>query len=482
MNRRIVAAVSLALLVGVGSCAKNPVTGKSELSLVSSGQEMQLGLEGYPAVLAEYGKYDDAALGAYVDSVGQRVAHVSHLPDLKWHFTLVDDSAVNAFAMPGGYIYVTRGILAYLGSEAQLAGVLGHEVGHVTHRHTAEAMTRQQIYGLGFGVLQVAVPSLRPYSGAGQQALGLLFLSYSRGAETQADELGVEYATKAGYDPREIPATYATLKRVSAAAGASIPVYMSTHPDPGQREVTTRQLATTAAAGKTGLEISQRKYLHHLEGLVFGTDPRQGYFEKQTFYQPETNFQIEFPAGWKTQNSRATVAAGGPDQQAMMQLSQTDGGGQAPDAYVHSLLSAGKLTSAQGNSEKIGGFDSWVGRIVTPGDNGPVTLAAAFIKGEGKNLFQVLGESATPGDANEQAILTSLRTFRPIADEAHKNVHPARVHLAPAPSAGTLTALLPKLGGTGASVDEQAIVNGVEADEQLQAGKTLKVVRPGAAK
>ena len=154
-----------------------------------------------------------------METVGQKVARASHQPGLAWHFTVLDDPTVNAFAMPGGYIYVTRGILAHLNSEAQLAGVLGHEIGHVTHRHTAERITQQQLYGLGFGLASALSETVRRYGDLAQQALGLLFLKYSRDDERQADELGVDYAAKAGYDPREIPSTYAMLKRVSDQAG-----------------------------------------------------------------------------------------------------------------------------------------------------------------------------------------------------------------------------------------------------------------------
>src|SRR5262249_43193809 len=143
--------------------------------------------------------------------VGQALARVSHRPDLEWHFTVLDDPVVNAFAMPGGYVYITRGILAHLNSEAQLAGVLGHEIGHVTARHTAQRLTQQQVAGLGLGLASAVSETFRQYGQMAQTALGVLFLKYSRDDETQADELGVEYATKAGWDPREIPATYAML-------------------------------------------------------------------------------------------------------------------------------------------------------------------------------------------------------------------------------------------------------------------------------
>src|SRR5260221_7003786 len=179
-------AAALALLLS--GCAINPVSGHREFTLVSSGAEARMGREGYKAVLAEYGAYDDSTVQKYVSGVGLKLAKASQLPDLDWHFTVIDDPSVNAFAMPGGYIYITRGILAHLNSEAQLAGVLGHEIGHVTARHTAQQITKQQIAGLGVGIAGIVSPTFRQYSSAAQTALGLLFLKFSRENETQADE------------------------------------------------------------------------------------------------------------------------------------------------------------------------------------------------------------------------------------------------------------------------------------------------------
>ncbi len=479
MIRRASCVAAVLALLLCGACATNPVTGRRELSLVSSDQEMQIGKEGFAAVVEEYGQYGDAGLSAYVDSVGQRVGRASHLPNLAWHFTVLDDPAVNAFAMPGGYIYITRGILAHLNSEAQLAGVLGHEIGHVTHRHTAEQMTHQQIMGLGYGVLEVAVPQLQRYSGAAQQALGLLFLKFSREHETEADELGVAYATGAGYDPREIPATYAMLKRVSQAAGSNIPPFLSTHPDPGDREARTGALAAKAAAGKSALAIRQRDYLRHLEGVVFGRDPREGYFEGDRYYQPTLGFQIDFPPAWKQQDSRAAVAAVEPSQQALVQLSIAQVGGAGPSEYVHSLVAAGKATQADGMGESIGGFESWIGRVTATGSSGPVVMDAAFIRVSRTTTYQVLGRSSVPGDADEGRIFASMRSFRSIADASRHSASPALVHLAPAPVAGSLRELIPRLGALGISGDELSIVNNLELDEPLQAGKTLKIVTAG---
>ncbi|HTM57001.1 MAG TPA: M48 family metalloprotease [Candidatus Udaeobacter sp.] len=475
---RSVALVLAALALSLNACATNPVTGRRELSLVSESQELQIGRDGYSAVISEYGRYDDPALSAYVDTVGQRVARTSDLPNLEWHFTVVDDPAVNAFAMPGGYIYITRGILPYLNSEAQLAAVLGHEIGHVTHRHTAEQITRQQLAGLGLGVLQVAVPGLRPYSSAGQQALGLLFLSFSRQNENEADALGVTYSTRASYDAREMPATYTTLQRIQVSSGSSIPTFLSTHPDPGDRQGRTTELARQATAGKTGLIIRQRDYLRHLDGLVFGPDPRQGYFEGRTFYHPQQNFQLDVPAGWKQQNSHASVAAAEPSNKALVQLSVADAGESSPEAYVQALRSAGKITDMTGRRENIGGYDAWLGRVIAPGTNGPVTLDAAFIRTPG-TMYQMLGESTQPGDANDQQVIETMRSFRPLADPSRRRATPARVRLSQAPSSGSLRAMLPQLGDQGATPDQLSILNGLDLDETVQSGKTLKLVTPG---
>ena len=483
--RLAVLALALAaglLALGAGGCATNPVTGRRELSLVSSNQELELGRQGYPAVIEEYGKYGDTTLAAYVDSVGQRVAKASHLPNLDWHFTVLDDPTVNAFAMPGGYIYITRGILTHLNSEAQLAGVLGHEIGHVTHRHTAEQMTQQQLVGLGYTALAIGVPELQQYDAVAQQALGLMFLKYSREHETEADELGVSYATLAGYDPHEIPPTYAMLKRVSQAAGSNIPAFMSTHPDPGDREVRTAQLAGQAAAGKPGLRIAQREYLRHLEGVVYGRDPREGYFEGSRYFQPTLDFQLDFPPGWKQQDSRAAVLSAEPSQRGMVQLTLAQGGDASPSAFATSLLSSGQALTVQGSGERIGGYDAWVGRLTVSSQSGPTRLDAAFIRVSPQTMYQLLGESAVPGDAVDDAIFRSMRSFRAIQDRSRLNAAPARVHLASVPSAGVFRAVLPALGPIGITPEETAVVNNLDLDESLFAGKTLKLVRPGTAK
>lgn len=478
LARLIVANALLGMLVTLGACAVNPVTGKRELSLISSDQELAIGKEGYSATMAEYGVVEDARLAAYVDSIGQQLAKRSELPNLQWHFTVLDDPTVNAFAMPGGYIYITRGILAHLQSEAQLAGVLGHEIGHVTARHSARQITQQQLAGLGLGLASVLSEDFRRYGGAAEQALGLLMLKYGRDDENQADELGVRYSTSATYDPREIPSTYSMLRRIGERSGQRLPSFLSTHPDPGDREVRTAGLAATAATGKTGLQIRQRAYLERLRGLAFGEDPRHGYFEEARFYHPTMGFEMSFPSGWKTQNGRAAVAAQSPDQKAVMQLSlAADAKSLTPAEYVAALQRDGRIAAASGSAESIGGWSAWTGRLSLPAADGTsTTLAAAFVRQAADRLFQVIGQ--VPDAATERIVMQSVRSLRPLADAARSRATPARLQLVPAPSAGTFETLFARLGPSEQDAEAAAILNGVELEEAVQAGVWIKVVEP----
>ncbi|HYM82132.1 MAG TPA: M48 family metalloprotease [Candidatus Limnocylindria bacterium] len=472
----------LPLAAAVG-CATNPVSGKREFSLVSGAQEEQIGRDGYQAVVSEFGLYEDAALTAYVNSVGQKLASASHLPNLDWHFTVVDDAAVNAFAMPGGYIYITRGILAHLNSEAQLAGVLGHEIGHVTARHSAQRITQQQLAGLGLGLASAFSEGFRRYSGAAETALGLMFLKYGREDEHQSDQLGIDYMSKAGFDPREVPSTYSLLKRIGEKGGERLPTFLSTHPDPGDRETRTAALARTAAAGKTGLQIGERAYLQRLEGLVFGRDPRQGYFEGERYYHPQLQFQISFPSGWKTQDTRSAVLAAEPNQRASMQLTLASAGDRSPSGFVDELLRTGKISDANGRSETIGGYPAWVGRLtVTDQNNAQTVLAAAFIRKAGDQMFQILGRSATPGDAYEERVIQSARSLRALTEAARLNVRPDRIRVISVTTTGSFESVVRAAGAQALSLEETAILNNADPDEDARRGQSLKIVVPGRAR
>lgn len=479
-------AIGLTLLVfaastWMGGCATNPATGKRQISLVSSGKELEIGRESDPAIIAEYGLYGDQAMQRYVDGVGQRLARESHLPNLAWHFRVLDSPTVNAFALPGGYIYITRGILAYMSSEAQLAGVLGHEIGHVTARHSAEQITRSQLAGIGLLAGAIFVDAFRPYSGIAQQGMGLLFLKYSRDNENQADALGIEYATKAGYDPRESPATYATLKRIGERASSSLPSFLSSHPDPGDREIRTGQLAKAAAASaRRPLEVGGVSYRGKIEGLVFGDDPRNGYFDANRFYHPEMAFQMIFPLGWKTANQPSQVIAKNEGTGAAMQLTLVTNSNTnlTPAQYVDSLRIKGEVLESSGRSDSFRDYPAWVGTVVAKTESGRSEFIAGWVRIKGGQFLQVLGE-AKGGGAPAEQIFASIRSIAALTDPAKLNVTADRLAVRSSPRSAPFSTVWESFGALALSVEDGAILNSTRATATMPAGAPVKIVKKG---
>ncbi len=319
--------LGLAAVLLSGACARNPVTGKRMLSFMSTAQEISLG-KGYdPQIQATFGVYDDAKLQQFLTEKGMAMAKVSHRTDLPWQFKVVDSPVVNAFAVPGGYVYFTRGILAHFNSEAQFAGVLGHEIGHVTARHGARQQTGQILGQLGLIIGMIAAPELAQYADIANQGMGLLFLKFGRDHETQSDRLGVEYSTKIGYDAVEMASFFGTLKRLGEKnGGGDIPTFLSTHPDPGDRERNVNLMARATQQKAPGSYLINRDgYLQMIDGIIYGEDPKQGFVENSVFYHPELKFQFPVPAGWVHQNSPIQFEMASKDGKAMMLLTLAKG-------------------------------------------------------------------------------------------------------------------------------------------------------------
>src|SRR5690554_1232195 len=231
---RIMLVVCTALMVP--SCAVNPVTGKRQIMLMSEEQEIAMGREYDPQVIATFGEYKDDKLLAFIQDKGNAMGKVSHRPDLQFHFRILDSPVVNAFAVPGGYIYFTRGILAQFNNEAELVGVLGHEMGHVTARHTVSNQSKQQLGQLLLIGGMIASEQFRDFAGYALQGMQLLFLKFSRDNEREADRLGVEYASKIQYDAQKMADFFNVLNKMNMASDhGGIPTFLSTHPDPGDR-------------------------------------------------------------------------------------------------------------------------------------------------------------------------------------------------------------------------------------------------------
>src|SRR5881275_776703 len=339
-------AASLALLAGLGAgaCAVNPATGSRQLMLISESQEIAMGRDYDNQVAASIGLYPDSGLQRYLQQFGARLAATSERPNLPWSFRVVDDPVVNAFALPGGFIYVTRGILAHLNSEAELAGVVGHEIGHVTARHSASQMSKQQLAQIGLAVGSIASPEFGRYAGVASAGLGVLFLKFSRDDESQADHLGLRYMRRAAYDPREMPHVFEMLTRVSQAQGGGrVPEWLATHPNPENRRGRIEQEIAALPQNFSGAAVNRDIYLRRLDGLVFGNNPREGYFKENQFFHPDLRFRVTFPEGWTTNNGKQAVMAVSPQQDAMVEVSVAKE--PTADAAARAFLAQQGLTS-----------------------------------------------------------------------------------------------------------------------------------------
>jgi predicted Zn-dependent protease len=296
--------IGLALLVAA-ACAINPVTGQRELSLISEQQEVELGKQTDAEIGQEYGYYADPNLTRYVAAVGTEMTPRTHRPKLDYHFAILDTPVVNAFAAPGGYIYVTRGILALMNSESELATVLGHELGHVNARHSVRQMSKMLVLQAGLALGSVLSESFAKVAGLAGVGAQLLFLKFSRDDEREADALGVAYARAGGFNAVEMVNFFSSLERYGdLSGGQSVPGFLSTHPLTSERIQNVKGLLGELDAARP---TNREAYLRGLDGLIYGDDPRQGYVEGNAFYHPEMRFAFAIPAGWKVQNTPAQV-------------------------------------------------------------------------------------------------------------------------------------------------------------------------------
>ena len=298
MKNYILISFLAASVFAFNNCARNPVTGKRQVVLMSEEQEIAMGKEADPQIVAQFGLYQDQALQAFITEKGKAMAAISHRPNLNYEFKIVDSEVLNAFAVPGGYVYFTRGIMAHFNNEAEFAGVLGHEIGHIAARHSVEQQRNAILGQLGIIAGMIIAPELAQFGEAASQGLGLLFLKFGRDAERESDKLGVEYSSKIGYDAQYMAGFFNVLKRKGEESGsAELPTFLSTHPDPGERNQNVAQLAAEwkQKLNLTNPQVNRDAYLKRIEGLIYGEDPKQGYLENNVFYHPELRLQFSIP-------------------------------------------------------------------------------------------------------------------------------------------------------------------------------------------
>ena len=467
----------LPLALSVSSCSVNPATGKQQINLIPESQEIAMGQEADQQIVAQMGLYPDDEVQEYVHRLGTELAAKSERPHLPWTFRVLDDPTVNAFALPGGYIYVTRGIMTHLNSEAELVSVLGHEIGHVTARHGVNQMSKQQLLGIGLGVGSILSPELAAVSDLASAGLGLLFLKYSRDDEKQADELGLRYSIRGGWDPREGPDVFTVLQRVSEGSGSGrIPAYLSTHPDPGLRRDRLRDLVAATGQDFEGTRVNRPGYLNYLDGMVFGNNPREGYFEEGLFLHPDLAFKLQFPGEWQTVNQKTLVAGISPNEDAIVRLTLSQK--EDPVAAAQEFANQEGVESGRVRRQRVNGNQAATVEFAADTQQGRLRGVAGYIRYDGRT-YELLGY--TPDEKWNSYSRTFggfIGSFARLTDRKALNVQPARVEIVNLTKSLPIDAFNSRYPST-IPIDTLALINHVEAGQSLPGGAGAKRVTGG---
>ena len=474
-------------LLSIQNCATNPVTGKKQLSFTSEQKEIQMGQQYDPQVVAEMGVYDDPDLQAFLTKSGNAMAAKSHRPNLPWTFRLVDTEVVNAFAVPGGFVYFTRGIMAHFNNEAQFAGVLGHEIGHVTARHTVQQQTKQTLGQVAMIGGMIAVPELAQNGQSLMQGMQLLFLKFGRDAEEQSDKLGVEYSTQIGYDASEMAGFFSTLDRLSGGSENRTPSFLSTHPDPLNREARVGELAQKYQAkdGRTNYEVGRDSYLRRIDGMLYGEDPKAGYVENGAFYHPDLRFTFNIPRQWRLINTPSQVQMVSPDQKSVMQMQLAQG--DDPRAAARQFIQQNNIRVSNESGNTINGLQAYtvIGAAQQQAQQGqrqapPIALEASFIA-YGGNVYMIVGMAAQNDFRNYQRdIEYTIGSFAELTDKRKIDRKPERLKIVASKGNQTLQQALLASGIPQGRLEEFAILNGMELAQPLSNGTLFKSVSGGS--
>ncbi len=481
----------ITFLVAGCSIQKNPVTGTTRAFGYSWSQEIQIGRDADPEIVAQFGLYDDDELADYVVEIGERILAESHLrrPDTdrqfretEFTFRMLDSPVINAFALPGGYIYFTRGMMAHLSNEAQFAVVMGHEIGHVAARHASQRALRQtigQIAVVGGAVLGQEILGLpgQTLLELSSTAAQLLFLSYSRDNERESDALGVEYAAMSGYDSAEGAALFTSLKRISEKYGQTIPNFVSTHPDPGEREIRIPRLADEwRERSYEQTERNEERYMQIIDGLIFGDNPRHGFEENGVFYHPDLEFRYNIPSGWEMINQPSQVVLLSQQEDAVS-IFRIDGESSTPQQSVRAITSQdGIQLLEEGETLSSGEWNAYEATAHASLQDGTPIGLYIYAVSYGDYIYRFINYTVRDRyDTYEDNFRYVTESFDRLTDPSILAIEPVRIQTFRANRSGTFESFLPDPIPMDMDALDIAIINQVELEDQIQQGQWLKI-------
>jgi predicted Zn-dependent protease len=444
---------------------------------MSEAQEIEMGKSADPQIIQQYGLYPDKALQDFITIKGKQMAAVSHRPNLDYQFRIVDSDIINAFAVPGGFVYFTRGIMAHFNNEAEFAGVLGHEIGHIAARHSVAQQRNALLGQLGLIAGIVIAPDLAQFAETASQGLGLLFLKFGRDAERESDKLGVEYSSKIGYDAHEMAGFFETLQRKSEETGsAELPNFLSTHPNPGDRNKTVNKLATEWQQQNNlkNPQVNRDIYLKRIEGIVYGEDPNQGFVENSVFYHPVLKLQFPIPKDWAFVNSPQSFQMAPKGGKAMIMLTLAQG--NSLEDAAQGILKQYTLEPVQSQKVSVNGLNAFAMVADQKQEQGTLRTLSYIIQYDNR-LYHMIGVTAAADFSNYTNYFSqTMQNFDRLTDPSKLNKKPERIRLKTITQAATLEQALKRLNVAEKRLTETAVLNGMKLKDKITAGTLVKVI------
>ena len=472
------------LLNTISGCAVNPATGASDFVLMTEEQEIALGRENHSLVLKQYDVYEDKDLQAYVQKIGNKVAQKSHRSNLIYRFTVLDSPEVNAFALPGGYIYITRGLMAYLNSEAELAAVLGHETGHVTARHSV----RQHSAATATGILGSILAGATGVQGAGDVfgALGsAIVLGYGREHELESDRLGAEYLARSNYDPQAMFSVIRVLKnqeefekKLAKKENREPRIYhgvFSTHPDNDTRLKEVIDAAKKIKA--TSKTINRTTFLKKTNNMVYGDSEKQGIVKGSNFYHKDLGFAISMPKNWKIKNQPDAIVAHTDTNDGLLHITMQDLNKRiTPREFIIERLNMtdlreGKKIWVNGNK----GYTAWT-TTKTPFGNRDLRISVIYFKNSAY-IFRGVAKAAGTPRKYDSVIMKSTRSFHALKKSEQRLASALRLKLIKAKPGTTFKKLAATSKLTNYPEDQLRLLNSHYPSGEPKSGTLIKIVK-----
>lgn len=478
----------LTIAAALGGCASNPVTGRPDLVFQSESGEIKRSKEVHPLIMQQFGgPYEDQRLQTYVNEVGQRTAKAGHRPELEYHFMVLDSEDINAFTTGGGYVYITRGIMNYLNSEAELAAVLGHEVGHITARHPVRQQSKSALSNIGAAAVGIFTGSA-DLAGLANYAGAALVSGYGRDQELEADRLGAEYLVKTGYSPEHMIDVVRLLKNqemyelARAREEKRQPrVYhgvFATHPDNDQRLSEVVKAAEKLKGGPTdNLDPGREKYLKTIEGLPMGPSRSQGVLKGNRFYHADLGMTVAFPSGWNVENQPQRVIAVSPQKDSVLQMqTQAPPPNTGPREFLSRVLA--RSNADKGEAIEINGLQGYTA-VVRSANTDFGVVPARYVVVYHNNLAYVFAGASKASSGTPKAdvlFMSAVKTFRRLKQNEFALAEPYKIKTVRATETTRIADLAKNSPIPEYAEQQLRLLNDLYPNKEPQAGQLIKIV------